>query len=426
MLRWLRAGPAAGLPRAPGPGVTRSIAALVIGGLLLRLGIAWITAGATSFDIESYRIAGRYIRSDPAHFYSIVNAFAVHGVRVFRWPYPPGYLPWLLALPRLTSTTGLDYVILLKVPSIVADGAIALIVQDFLGRRGYSGRARLAATALVAFGFPMIWTSALHAQIDSLAILPSVAAVWLWDDPSRPGRGWKAGLLIGIGAALKTVPLFVLLALLPTASGTRERLVVSAAAVVVPVVLLFPFLLTDPSGVLLLSSYHGVSGLGGISLLVQPSLASSWLNLGGPHGMSSLSIDVAHYGGIATGAIVLAVAVLLFYRRVPAEQGASLVWLAILALGTGFSFQYLCWGIPFFLMSGWLGAVLLLEVAYVLPLVLFEGWIRPAHRAVLYFCYVTLAWGALLAGFVWTSFAVLRGRAWGLKSNPNLATGPNA
>lgn len=407
-MRWFRTELTPGAPHPPDRVLMTQVALIVIVGTLLRVGVAWLTAGKSSFDIESYRIADYYARTDPLHFYSTVNAFAVQGVHVFRWPYSPGYLPWVLAVHWLNAATGIDYVFLLKLLPILADAATAYLVQDFLARRGHSVNARLGSAALVALGLPFIETSAFHGQFDSVAILPAIAAVWLWDDPQRRERVWHAGLLLGVGTALKTVPLILLLALLPTARGNRERIILSGSTVLVPAVLLIPFFLTDHRGVLLLGSYHGVIGLGGISLFVQPTLARTWLYTGKLGGVSPLNIAIAHYGAIATGVAVLSVGALLFWKRVPAAQGCAMLWLTVLCLGTGFSFQYLCWGIPFFLMSGWLGGVLLLEAAFAVPLALFDGWTRPAHRAAIYLLTTAVAWCGLLVALAWSTYAMVR------------------
>src|SRR5438270_444755 len=79
----------------------------------------------------------------------------------------------------------------------------------------------------------------------TLAILPAATAVLLWSRPRTPARAVVCGSLIGIGAALKTVPGFMVLALLATARSTLERAVLVATTVAVPSLALLPFLLAD-------------------------------------------------------------------------------------------------------------------------------------------------------------------------------------
>ena len=118
---------------------------------------------------------------------------------------------------------GLPRDFILRVPSILADGALTFLVIDALERRGASGRLVFGAASLVAFGPMFLAVSSYQGQIDTLAILPAATAVLLWSRPRTPARAVVCGSLIGIGAALKTVPGFMVLALLATARSTLER-----------------------------------------------------------------------------------------------------------------------------------------------------------------------------------------------------------
>src|SRR5207248_4644933 len=121
--------------------------------------------------------------------------------------------------------------------------------------------------------------SAFHGQIDSVAILPAVAALSLWD--RRPADGAApiaCGLLLGIGGALKTVPLLVLFALLPSARSRWEGAKLTGAALVLPVLSLVPFAASDFSATFKALRYRGLPGIGGLSLVVQPRLARAWIS----------------------------------------------------------------------------------------------------------------------------------------------------
>src|SRR5207302_10782054 len=106
---------------------------------------------------------------------------------------------------------------------IAADAAIAWLVQAGLGRAGASDRTRLSACALVALGPAFALISGMHGQIDSVAILPAVLALVVWE---RGGsrRALAAGLLIGRAASIKTAPGLMVLALLPSVRSRREAL----------------------------------------------------------------------------------------------------------------------------------------------------------------------------------------------------------
>src|SRR5258708_7967034 len=151
---------------------------LIAIGTLVRLLLAHFGTGV-EYDLHSYEIVYSALRHDALHLYTTVNS-----VQQSRWPYPPGYLPWIAFVG---SVLGSHFRLLMHLPPIVADAAIAWLVADFLGRRGADYRARLAAAGLVALGPSFIAISGYHGQLDSLAILPAVAALRYWEigDPRR-------------------------------------------------------------------------------------------------------------------------------------------------------------------------------------------------------------------------------------------------
>ncbi len=164
-------------------------------------------------------------------------------------PTPAGrtrrVFPWILAADALAGVRG-QFHGWVQLPQIVAGAAIAWLVQDHLGRRGAGERIRLVAVALVALG-PSFWIiSGYHGQIDALAILFAVAALWFWER-SEPGlrRAIVAGVLIGIGASFKTVPGLLLFALLPSVRSVREGAALVVPALAVPLIALVPWLVAD-------------------------------------------------------------------------------------------------------------------------------------------------------------------------------------
>ena len=134
----------------------------------------------------------------------------------------------------------------------------------------------------MALGPTFGMVSGYHGQFDSVAILPAVVALYLWERLETPSRGLVAGGLVGLGGIFKTVPLVMLVALLPTVRSWREAgwLLGSAAAVLV--VASLPFLVaTRATYEAAVRDYHGFPGVGGLSLVVQPDLAGAWLGGGG-------------------------------------------------------------------------------------------------------------------------------------------------
>jgi 4-amino-4-deoxy-L-arabinose transferase-like glycosyltransferase len=214
---------------------------LIALGVVARTIVAFKTYGFL-YDMDSLVAVRKALGGDALHVYSTVNGHPYN-----RWPYDSGFFPLILLSGAVASVTGLAYHGLVQLAPIAADGAIAWIVQDHLGRHGASERLRLAAAALVALGPSFAIISGFHGQIDSVALLPAVLALWLWER-SPPGvrRALVAGALIGVGASIKTVPGLMLFALLPSVRSRREAAALVLPALAVPAIAVAPFLIADP------------------------------------------------------------------------------------------------------------------------------------------------------------------------------------
>ena len=367
----------------------RAVWGVVAAGLLCALWIAFNTTGL-QYDLDSYRIVAGLLEHAPLHVYSAVNQ--VSGPTTsYRWPYPPGYFPWIIAAEALSRVSHWSFDGWIKVPSILAGAGIAIIVQDSLKRLGRSARERLLAVALVSFGPVFLAVSAYHGQLDAIAILPAVAAIWSWDRIRPPRRALAAGLLIGVGILLKSVPLLMLFALLPTARNRREIATLVLTAAAVPLVAMLPFLIADPHGALTIGSYPGIPGLGGVSMLLQPSLVRYWTVGTGP-APSAAEFFLLRHGTLLSVAGLAAAAVWAQFRHLEPRHAAVFLWLVFFSLASGFGFQYLVWGIPFFLMAGYTLPVLVLELWVVMPMALIYGHLRFPHNTAVYVAMMGLLW----------------------------------
>jgi hypothetical protein len=378
--------------------------AILAAGTVLALVIAKSTGG-DPYDMESVRLVRAELDRAPLHLY---ETFQVRGAA--RWPYPPGFLPWVWLAGWLHDHGLASFEFLIRVPSILADAAIAWLVQDFLRGRGAARGARLAAAALVCLGPAFLAISAYHGQIDALAILPGVAAVYVWER-EREGRALPAGLLIGAGAALKTVPGLLLLALLPSARSRREVALLLAGAAA-PVLLAFaPYAIEGtlpPTDVL---TYRGLPGVGGLSLLAQPDLPFAALGLRAAP-LTDFSRQLYDHGTWVVAIGLVAVAAVGARSRARALPMAVLLWLAVYVFGVNFFFQYALWGLPFFLMAGYVREVALAELALLGPTIAFYR--RPWEADVVGYGYVAVMLALLAA--VAVAFVVLARR--GLRTAP--------
>jgi hypothetical protein len=310
-------------------------------GLAARLIVAAVT-NANTDDLHSFDFVRTALREDPLHTYEDVPPL--------RWPYPPGYFPFVAACAAIDSALGIDFRHLLRLGPVAADVGIAALVQHLLGTRGASERTRLAAAALVLFGPVFLGVSAYQGQLDPVAILPALAALALWQHDGER-RALHAGLLIGLGGSMKTIPLLMVLALAPSARSLRELVTLVTAAAAVPLAMLAPFLVVDAGSVIDHLRYSGFPGLGGLSLVATPQYPLYWQADHLPP-MGEQTRFLLDYDIHITIAGILAAAVVLALLRPDPLGAAVIVWLAVWVFGVNFFVQYLVWGLPFLLARG--------------------------------------------------------------------------
>jgi hypothetical protein len=344
-------------------GFSSALWLIIAVGTLGRLILAFSTHGQV-YDLRSFALVNSALHS---HVFGVYHQLDDYSTPPYgRWPYPPGFFLFIVSLAGLAHLAGLLFTSLIRVPAILCDAGIAFLVQDFLRQRGCGERSRLLAAGLVALGPSFAVISGYHGQIDSVAILPALAAAVLWTRTNASWRPYAAGALIGFGAAIKTVPILMLIALLPTAQSWREAAKLVAVAVVIPLAVFLPWLILDGPGKSLVWSYRGGPGLGGISLLTDPALPLT--PFGTAHAtVSGVTKTVYDQARWITGLALLGVTgIVTRYRAAPIDA-AVLLWLAVWVFGVTFFLQYMVWGLPFLIMAGYLRQVLILEAALLPP-----------------------------------------------------------
>lgn len=356
------------------PRGSRLLWVVILGGTTARVFTAFITVGI-AYDIDSFRLVSEALQGEhPLSLYLDVNA------EVVRWPYPSGYFPWVLGADWVSRWSGLPFHGVVQVAPIVSDAVLAWVVQAYLGDRDADERTRLAAAALVAFGPSFVFVSGYEGQLDSVALAPAAAAVLIWSRLPSGRRALAAGLLIGLGAALKTFPLLLVLPLLARVRGLREGAVLAGAAIAVPLVLLSPWLVAETQATIAALRYNGLPGVGGLSLLAQPGLADYWLR-GTPVELSALTKTLIEARAPITAVGLSVVAAVLLRRRPDPATGGLFVFLGIFVFGINFGPRYLVWALPFALMAGWLREVAVLQAVTVVAAAMIvaapfeDGWV---------------------------------------------------
>jgi hypothetical protein len=360
-------------------------------------------------DISHYEAVYAGLRNHHLHVYSIVNEHRYYGW-FFRWPYPPALFPWIYVVGRIHAAFGHPaFSALIKLPAIASDGVLAWIVYDVLRRTGRTTQA-VIGSLLVSFGPCFALISGVAGQFDSFAMLPAVVALWVWWRwPRTPQVALLCGLLVGLGAALKIAPGLLIVPLLADATSTRQRRDLVIGTVAVPLVLFLPFLVADRSGILDIRHYSGIPGMGGLGLVLKPSLVRVWF-AGADLPLHGLSAVLWHHGAAIAGLPTLVAAVFVLWKRPPLWQSAALVMLTFSVFNPSFWPQYICWVLPFMLLAGQLRRAFAVNLvggaagylAYFLPPLSFSAdlylWLMYALLAVLCVSLVMTASDAASAG----------------------------
>lgn len=316
----------------------------------LKVALAFAYVG-DPYDQESFAMVCDVLAFAPFDVYDQI----VDG----HWNYPPGYFLWIWPAGQIADATGLAFHGVIQLPAILADVAIAWIVQSYLGSRGADVARRLTAAGLVLLGPLFVAISGFHGQIDSVAILPAVLAFVVWERGGA-NRALATGLLIGAAIALKTAPGLLILALLPSVRSPREAIALLACAAAIPVAAIAPYVITDAHHTLSALDYPSVGAAGGLGLISTTT----------PNPVVDAIRDL---GTVWNALWIGATGLLLLRFRPPPMRAATIVWLALFVFGTGFYMHYLVWGVPFLLLDGALLIAAAVQALTLAPLIVTYG-----------------------------------------------------
>jgi hypothetical protein len=256
----------------------------------------------------------------------------------------------------------------IRLPLVIVDGALIWLVQYALRLVGGSKRAGVLASVLVAFGPPFFAETVLQGQLDGAAALCVLAGGVLWLRVPQPTRWFWAGLALGIGAGIKTVPVLGVLALLPTAIDNKERIKLAIVAVAVPALAVLPFELAYTGTLHTILRYHGLPGLGGLSLLVQPHLVHHW-----PASIAHLDLANRVLKHLAIPLVVVGLGVatwFAFRNRMQPYAAAALIYGALVVASPNFFLQYSLWVFVPVIAAGYLRTATVASIAWILPIAL--------------------------------------------------------
>lgn len=166
------------------------ISAIIAGGILVRGALALTTKGYGP-DIGTFSAWAGHAADGLFNFYS-PGYFA---------DYPPGYIYVLWLVGKLRLLLGIDFdtpafLLLLKLPAILADAATAWLLYR-LAQRRWSNNAAVAVAALYAFNPAVILNSAVWGQVDGcLTLFILLGVLYLEKQPAISAASLAMALLI--------------------------------------------------------------------------------------------------------------------------------------------------------------------------------------------------------------------------------------
>ena len=277
------------------------------------------------------------------HAYGIQADSVFHHQNVYtvtdRYPYPPVWI-WIIALARWVSVTfGLKFDIAARVPAIIGDLALALLLLRFAWRRFGACWLALVPMLLFALNPLAILISAGHGQFDALVIFFLLLAVYLWGEKQDQRIIWGA-LALGMAIALKGYPVLALPYFVFSAPrGSRLRLTAAAFVPLVVSVLIYCALFgVSPHMLSNVLSYQSTPDLGWGFLLDKAGLANATVGTVLRYVAEALILLFAVFGPA------------LIFRRRPVVALVAL-FSVFYALTYTMSVQYIFWILPFLCLA---------------------------------------------------------------------------
>jgi Gpi18-like mannosyltransferase len=308
----------------------RFVMGLLIIGFTVRLVVALFTYGTE--DVASWEIVGEaLLQGQNPYQYT----------HFLRWP--PLWMITIFAVKHLSLSLHLDFATLIKIPPIIADVAISVVIYYyFANKRRARSKGRLYAV-LYAVNPISILIVAVHGQFDSIPVLFLLSSLYFLERSRGATDLSIAAMLLSLAIFAKTWPLLLVPLFVAHAPGRKARmafLAISLLPCLVSVATLYALTPTDIYFKVV--RYAGISGWWGFTSfynVVQHPATKFMFDLYSSTGSYLL--------GLALGSLSL------YYYKQHKARGLSLLEavvsgiLLIYILAPGYGTQYLIWIVPF-------------------------------------------------------------------------------
>ncbi len=290
----------------------------------------------TLYDLRSYSITAQLLRSGSDVYENTL-----------RHPYLPMMMYPMAFADWLAERTDISFLLLVKVPGVLADAAIPLVILAWTGAAVAASRA--ARMAMVYALNPLtIMVVSVHGHFDSVPLLFLLLALLpLRTVPtSQPRTAALSGLAMGVAVLAKLWPaIFVPLALRQLSTWrARGAFVAAAGAVPLAALAFYGALLrvVPVEAVHRAFANSGWKGSWGYSLFAWKARNDSGV-------ARDVFFFVEDYGNLLLAAAMALI--LPFAMRRSLASGAALLLLGFYTFTVGFGLHYLMWIVPFLLLG---------------------------------------------------------------------------
>jgi hypothetical protein len=308
--------------------------------LLARLIPAALLPRGAEYDIDSFRrVAETMLKGGTVYDSPLVAG---------RHPYLPFQLYFVWGAGYVSTVSKLPFVFVVKLPSIVADAVLAVLIFKIALNFGKTLAAAFSMALLYALNPIAILVSAYHGQFDGETVLLLVLAWYFWHFSKQDGRrlGYSA-LTLGLAILNKSWPALFLPIVLIRVRSAKQRVAYALIALATPAVLTFLYLVIfheTPYPLLRRALTHaGVPGWWGASALV----SLTWRFTGKGQDILSWLAQNGRW-------LVFVGAVFVYWvtRRQRAMDALLTLLLVLYVLTSGFGLQWALWVVPLAILVG--------------------------------------------------------------------------
>jgi hypothetical protein len=308
---------------------------LILSAFLIRMIPAFFVYG--SADVDNFRALSELMKQGKWCLYSYTD----HN------PYPP-LLSWLVyALRMIADHSGLAFSFIMKIPAILADSFICLLIYRICLKFGKDNAQALFWGFVYAFNPVSILISSVHGQFDPLVMFFCLASLYVFY--FRKKDLWFCALCLGTGIWLKGFAIILLPLYLINLDSNAKRLRYVFWAFLPVIISFIPYLLVDPAGVYnTVLRYSPRPENWGYHLLVKVMQKHlSWPIFSG------IEIFSRAYGNHLLFASLIFF-YLFFAPKISLLKAHMLIFTLFYSFTAGFGLQYLSWVLVFaILMRGW-------------------------------------------------------------------------